>query len=41
MPGYPHEINKMWRELPRDLIKVDAVYENKKRQIVFFIGKRQ
>lgn len=41
IPGYPHEINKMWRELPRDLTKIDTVYENKKRQIVFFIGKIQ
>lgn len=37
--GYPHEINKMWRELPRNLTHVDSVYENRKRQIVFFIGK--
>lgn len=37
--GYPHEITKMWRELPKDLTHVDSVYENKKRQIVFFIGE--
>lgn len=37
--GYPHEITKMWSELPRDLTHVDSVYENKKRQIVFFIGE--
>lgn len=37
--GYPHEITKMWRELPADLTHIDSVYENKKRQIVFFIGK--
>lgn len=39
VPGYPHEINKMWRELPSNLTHVDSVYENKKRQIVFFIGE--
>lgn len=39
MPGYPHEITKMWRDLPQDLTHVDTVYENKKRQIVFFIGE--
>ncbi|CRK96840.1 CLUMA_CG009940, isoform A [Clunio marinus] len=38
--GYPHEITKMWNELPRDLTHIDSVYENKRRQIVFFIGKR-
>lgn len=37
--GYPHEITKMWSELPRDLTHVDSVYENKRRQIVFFIGE--
>lgn len=37
--GYPHEINKMWNELPRTLTHVDSVYENKRRQIVFFIGE--
>lgn len=37
--GYPHEISKMWSELPRDLTHVDSVYENKRRQIVFFIGE--
>lgn len=37
--GYPHEIAKMWNELPRGFSNVDSVYENKRRQIVFFIGK--
>lgn len=37
--GYPHEITKMWRQLPDDLTHIDTAYENKKRQIVFFIGK--
>jgi hypothetical protein len=37
--GYPHEITKMWRELPRDMTHIDSVYENKRRQIVFFIGE--
>lgn len=38
--GYPHEIAKMWNELPHGLVHVDSVYENKRRQIVFFIGER-
>lgn len=37
--GYPYEINKMWWALPKNLTHVDAVYENKRRQIVFFIGE--
>jgi matrix metalloproteinase-16 (membrane-inserted) len=36
--GYPHEISKMWNELPKHLAHIDTVYENKRRQIVFFIG---
>lgn len=39
LDGYPHEITKMWNELPRLLTHVDTVYENKRRQIVFFIGE--
>lgn len=39
MNGYPHEITKMWRELPKDLTHIDSVYENKKKEIVFFIGE--
>jgi matrix metalloproteinase-16 (membrane-inserted) len=37
--GYPHEISKMWGELLHPLTHVDTVYENKRRQIVFFVGK--
>lgn len=37
--GYPHEIDRLWTGLPRNFTHVDAVYENKDRQIVFFIGK--
>lgn len=37
--GYPHEINKMWSELPSTMTHIDTVYENKRRQIVFFIGE--
>ena len=37
--GYPHEITKMWRQLPDELTHIDTAYENKKRQIVFFIGE--
>lgn len=36
--GYPHEILKMWNELPKTLTHIDTVYENKRRQIVFFVG---
>lgn len=38
-PGYPHLIRSMWHELPHDLHHIDTVYENKRRQIVFFVGK--
>lgn len=37
--GYPYLIRSMWHDLPHDLHHIDTVYENKKRQIVFFIGK--
>lgn len=37
--GYPHEIRRLWADLPKNLTHVDTVYENKKRQIIFFIGK--
>jgi hypothetical protein len=37
--GYPHLIRSMWHDLPHDLHHIDTVYENKRRQIVFFIGK--
>jgi Hemopexin len=37
--GYPHLIRSMWHELPHDLHHIDTVYENKRRQIVFFIGE--
>ncbi|XP_017066545.1 matrix metalloproteinase-2 isoform X2 [Drosophila eugracilis] len=39
-PGYPTETRRHWSALPENLTKVDAVYENKQRQIVFFIGQR-
>ncbi|EDX06378.1 GD10058 [Drosophila simulans] len=38
-PGYPTETRRHWSALPENLTKVDAVYENKQRQIVFFIGR--
>ncbi|XP_055705191.1 matrix metalloproteinase-2 isoform X3 [Phlebotomus papatasi] len=38
--GYPHEIRLLWKEIPEDFTHVDAVYENKDLQIVFFIGKK-
>lgn len=38
-PGCPHLIKSMWHELPHDLHHIDSVYENKRRQIVFFVGK--
>lgn len=37
--GGPHEITKIWSELPTTMTHVDTVYENKRRQIVFFIGE--
>ncbi|XP_017045134.1 LOW QUALITY PROTEIN: matrix metalloproteinase-2 [Drosophila ficusphila] len=39
-PGYPTETRRHWAALPVNLTKVDAVYENKQRQIVFFIGSQ-
>ncbi|GAB0099049.1 Matrix metalloproteinase-2 [Sergentomyia squamirostris] len=38
--GYPHEIRQIWTEIPEDFTHVDAVYENKDLQIVFFIGNK-
>jgi matrix metalloproteinase-16 (membrane-inserted) len=35
----PHEIHKFWMGLPETYSRIDAVYENKNRKIVFFIGK--
>uniref|UniRef100_A0A336L9G6 CSON002198 protein n=1 Tax=Culicoides sonorensis TaxID=179676 RepID=A0A336L9G6_CULSO len=40
MDGYPHEIRRLWSKLPANLTHVDAVYENKDRKIIFFIGKQ-
>ncbi|KAF2899798.1 hypothetical protein ILUMI_06396 [Ignelater luminosus] len=40
LPGYPAEITRMWRDLPRNLTHVDAVYERPDNKIVFFIGKQ-
>lgn len=39
MDGYPHEIRRLWNKLPENLTHVDAVYENKDRKIIFFIGE--
>lgn len=36
---YPTETRRHWAALPQNFTKVDAVYENKRGQIVFFIGK--
>ncbi|KAG4072526.1 hypothetical protein HA402_004615 [Bradysia odoriphaga] len=36
--GYPHEMDRLWIGLPNNFTHIDAVYENKERQIVFFIG---
>lgn len=38
-PGYPHEITRVWNQLPDNFTHIDAVYENKNREIVFFIGE--
>ncbi|XP_039227561.1 matrix metalloproteinase-2 isoform X2 [Drosophila yakuba] len=40
LPGYPTETRRHWSALPENLTKVDAVYVNKQRQIVFFIGRQ-
>lgn len=37
--GEWYEIRSLWQELPEDFKHIDTAYENKKRQIVFFIGE--
>ncbi|XP_054090383.1 matrix metalloproteinase-2 isoform X2 [Zeugodacus cucurbitae] len=37
--GYPTETRRLWAQLPENYSKIDAVYENKDRKIVFFIGR--
>ncbi|KAL7635601.1 UNVERIFIED_CONTAM: hypothetical protein RMT77_014670 [Armadillidium vulgare] len=40
-PNYPAEIHRFWQMLPKNLTKVDAVYERPHDgNIVFFIGRR-
>jgi hypothetical protein len=39
MAGYPVEIARLWKGLPEGFTKIDAVYEDKKSQIIFFLGK--
>lgn len=34
------KITSMWPELPKDLTRVDAVYERPDRKIAFFVGKQ-
>lgn len=36
--GFPFEIKRLWKDLPHDFTHVDAVFENEKQNIVFFIG---
>lgn len=36
--GCPYEISHMFYDLPKNFTKIDAVYENSDRKIVFFIG---
>lgn len=38
-PGYPAETRRLWTALPDNFNKIDAVYENHERKIVFFIGR--
>ncbi|CAH0563528.1 unnamed protein product [Brassicogethes aeneus] len=40
LPGYPAEITRLWRDLPRNFTHLDAVYERQDNKIVFFIGKQ-
>ncbi|XP_067628934.1 matrix metalloproteinase-2 [Eurosta solidaginis] len=37
--GYPTETRRLWTQLPENYTKIDAVYENHDRKIVFFIGR--
>lgn len=37
--GFPYEITRVWSQLPENFTHIDAVYENKDRKIVFFVGK--
>ncbi|XP_030387310.1 matrix metalloproteinase-2 isoform X2 [Scaptodrosophila lebanonensis] len=37
--GYPTETRRHWAALPEDFKRVDAVYEDKKLGIIFFIGR--
>ncbi|XP_077510510.1 matrix metalloproteinase-2-like isoform X2 [Amblyomma americanum] len=39
-PGYPVEISLFWYNLPKDLEKIDAVYERPDQKIAFFIGRK-
>ena len=39
MPGYPVHTKRMWSSLPDNFKKIDAVYSDKRGNIVFFIGK--
>ncbi|XP_058984401.1 matrix metalloproteinase-2 [Musca domestica] len=39
-PGYPTETKRLWTALPSNFSKIDAVYENYQRHIVFFIGRK-
>ncbi|XP_042863737.1 matrix metalloproteinase-2-like isoform X1 [Penaeus japonicus] len=39
-PNYPAEITRFWAILPKNLTRVDAVYERPDTNIVFFIGNR-
>lgn len=37
--GYPYEIRRHWKRIPENFSKIDAVYENSRGKIVFFIGR--
>lgn len=39
-PGYPADISRMWKDLPRNVTHIDAVYERPDNKMVFFIGRR-
>ncbi|XP_031341038.1 matrix metalloproteinase-2-like, partial [Photinus pyralis] len=38
-PGYPVETNRMWKDLPKNLTHIDAVYERPDNKMVFFVGR--
>jgi hypothetical protein len=38
LEGYPAPIKHLWKELPKNMTHIDAVYERLDKKIVFFVG---